>query len=141
MARGAGGLRHVGAAAARGARAPPRQLLGCYSLTATAYSKTRCATALLRFCCQLSRCRLRICKRRARELAALDARGAFRGRQEVRVLFTGTKQESSLETHASVKAVFFVARIPLRAGDELDTDPPSRGDRRKHISTFAVERV
>ena len=43
MARGAGGLRHVGAAAARGARAPPT---AAWMLQpATGYSKTRCATA------------------------------------------------------------------------------------------------
>ena len=43
MARGAGGLRHVGAAAARGARAPPTAA-GMLQ-PATGYSKTRCATA------------------------------------------------------------------------------------------------
>ena len=46
---------------------------------------------LRRFCCQLSHCLLRILQAaRGSWLAALDARGAFRGRQEVQVLFTGT---------------------------------------------------
>ncbi len=103
MARGAGGLRHVGAAAARGARAPPTAA-GMLQ-PATGYSKTRCATA-----------RWDLSFIAASLLAAVQTsrgswlrwmrEGLFRGRQEVQVLFTGTKRESSLQKHASGESDF-----------------------------------
>ena len=42
----------------------------------------------------------------AREWLRWMREGLFRGRQEVQVLFTGTKQESSLEKHTSGKSKF-----------------------------------
>ena len=101
MARGAGGLRHVGAAAARGARAD-----SCWDVTASdgLQQDSLCNRALgsVVYCCFAACCGANV----ARELAALDARGAFRGRQEVQVLFTGTKRESSLQKHASGESDF-----------------------------------
>ena len=98
MARGAGGLRHVGAAAL-GARAD-----SCWDVTALqrrASARPLCNRGCGDFAASY---------RAAGCVFASGARGSwlrwmreglFRGRQEVQVLFTGTKRESSLQKHAS----------------------------------------
>ena len=96
MARGAGGLRHVGAAA----RAPTAAgMLQPYS---DGLARDRCATAAAEILLPV------IALPAAYFAAARGAgwlrwmrEGLFRGRQEVQVLFTGTKRESSLQKHAS----------------------------------------
>ena len=68
--------------------------------------RTRCATAAAEILLPVITLPAAYLQAHARELAALDARGAFRGRQEVQVLFTGTKRESSLQKHASGESDF-----------------------------------
>ena len=130
MARGAGGLRHVGAAAARGARAPPTAA-GMLQ-PATGYSKTRCATA-----------RWDLSFIAASLLAAVQtSRGSWLRWMREGLLEDGRRyryflpvlQGSSLQKNASGQntGTEGVARSPL-AGDELDIDPRCRRGR-KHIT-------
>ena len=130
MARGAGGLRHVGAAALD-ARAD-----SCWDVTALqrrASARSLCNRGCGDFAASYRAACCVFCSGTRSWLAALDARGAFRGRQEVQVLFTGTT--GVLLTKAGLWAKHRDGRGGEESspGDELDIDPRCRRGR-KHIT-------